>query len=121
MTVPDVDDGVGCRSAVLAALALLGAALAVGTLGLWLVLSHGSGLWLFYAAAPASALFGVIGGGLPIAWPLDIGIWLMLGVGTASWATRLRRPIWHLAAAVGVAALAYGLVLSQFVEVDQLA
>ncbi|CAN5892658.1 hypothetical protein BH23ACT5_BH23ACT5_13660 [soil metagenome] len=120
MTTPAADDGVGCRSAFLTGLLMVVVAVACGAVGLWLVLSRAEGLWLFYAAAPASALFGVVGGGLPIAWPLDIGIWLMLGVGVVSWAGRFRQRTWHVGLAVALVAVAYGLTLSQLVEVEQL-
>ncbi len=90
---------IGCRSGFLAGMALLGWALAIGAVGLTMVLSDrctgpcdGIGLSLFYAAAPISALFGVLGGGIPVAWPLDIGLWILAGIGAASWAGRLIAP-----------------------------
>lgn len=116
---------IGCRPAVLAGLALLAWATAVGGIGLSLVLSSGCtgacdgiGVSLFYAAAPASALFGVLGGGIPVAWPLDILIWILAGLGAASWAGRLRTPVWRLTVAVAVGALIYGAVMARFVIIE---
>ncbi len=114
---PDIDEGVGCRPGALAFLSLLLAALLVGGLGLWLVTQRETGLALFYAAAPISALFGVIGGGLPVAWPLDLALWVVAGVLAGSWAQRSGRPVWMTTTAIGVGALVYGLVMSQFVEI----
>lgn len=115
---------IGCRSAVLAGMALLGWALAVGAVGLTMVLSDGCtgacddiGLTLFYAAAPVSAVFGVLGGGIPVAWPLDIGLWIVAGLGAASWAGRLRRPLWRLLIGLAVVALTYGIIMARFVTV----
>lgn len=116
---------IGCRSAFLAGLALLGWAVAIGALGLAMVLSdrctaacNGIGLSLFYAAAPTSALFGVLGGGIPVAWPLDIGLWILAGLGAASWTSRIHRPMWRVAIGLAVGALVYGIVMARFVTVD---
>ena len=93
----------------------------VAAIGLALALQAGSGLGLalFYAAAPVSAVFGVIGGGLPIAWPLDAMFWLVLGTAAVGWSTRsgwhLRRTLWLVVAV----ALAYGASLSRLVEVER--
>jgi hypothetical protein len=117
--------GVGCRPAVLAGVGLLGWAAAIGALGLAMVLSEGCtgacdsiGLSLFYAAAPVSALFGVLGGGIPVAWPLDIGVWVLAGWGAASWGGRLRRPPWRLAVGLALTALLYGAIMARFVTID---
>lgn len=117
----DLDAGVGCRPSAFAGLMLLAGALVVGGIGLWLVHNHSTGLALFYAAAPVSAVFGVIGGHLTVAWPLDLAAWVTAGVAAAAWTARrggsLRRPVLVIAAL----ALAYGFALSQFVEVARLA
>lgn len=122
------DDGIGCRSGVIAGLVLLGFALVVGGVGIWLIVRPDCvgpcpewGLGLFYAAAPASALFGVVGGGIPIAWPLDAGIWLVLGIAAATWADRRGWSLRRTVALIGVAALIYGFVLARLVEVDRTA
>lgn len=75
-----------------------------------------TGLTLLYAGAPVSAAFGVLGGGLPIAWPLDITVWVVVGFLVAGWATRRERsPIPPAVAALGIA-LTYGLVTGRLVE-----
>ena len=125
MTESPSGAGIGCRPAVLAGAALLGWALSIGALGLAMVLSDrctgpcdSVGLILFYAAAPVSALFGVLGGGIPVAWPLDIGVWILAGLGAASWAGRLDRPPWRLAVGLAVTGLAYGAIMAQFVTIE---
>ena len=124
---PDSEEGIGCRPAALSGLALIGWALVVGGVGLAMVLSEGcgvvcseGGLALFYGAAPVSALFGVLGGGLPVAWPLDVLVWLLAGVGLTSWTARRRLDIRRLTAAAIGLALVFGVVMSRFVEVERL-
>ena len=117
---PDIDTGVGCRPGALAGLGLLGGALLVGGAGLWLVTQRGTGLALFYAAAPVSAVLGVLGGGLPVAWPLDLALWVVAGVVAGSWAARTGRPVWQAAMAIGLVALVFGFLMSQLVEVERL-
>lgn len=114
---PDIDEGVGCRPGALALMSLLVGAFLVGGVGLWLVTQRETGLALFYAAAPVSALFGVLGGGLPVAWPLDLAAWVVAGVLAGSWAQRSRRPVAVTTAVIGAGALVYGLVMSRFVEI----
>lgn len=122
----NAENGVGCRSGILAGLALLGFALVAAGTGLTLILSdtctgwcERAGLALFYAGAPASALFGVVGGGIPIAWPLDLGMWVVLGLAAANWAARRSRPTWHGVVALMGLALVFGAALSGLVEVDR--
>lgn len=119
MTAP-VDEAAGCRAGATTGASLLLAALTVGGAGLWLVTQRGTGLALFYAAAPFSALFGVLGGGLPVAWPLDLAIWVVAGVVLGSMAVRRGRPWWHLALVAGAVAAVYGLIMASFVEIDRL-
>lgn len=117
---PASNEGIGCRPLFLAATALVIGALVVGAVGLWLVANRDTGLFLFYAAAPASAVFGTLGGGIPVAWPLDLMLWLAVGAGVASWSGRQG---WRLGRALVVTtavALAYGAIMSRFVEIDRL-
>ena len=121
------EEGIGCRPAALSGFALIGWALVVGGVGLAMVLSDGcggicseGGLALFYSAAPVSALFGVLGGGLPVAWPLDVLVWLLLGVGLTSWTTKRPLDLRRLTAATIGVALVFGVVMSRFVEVERL-
>lgn len=123
----ETDEGIGCRYAVTVGFGLVIWAIAAGALGLTLVLNdacsdlcRSGGLSLFYAAAPVSALFGVLGGGVPIAWPLDGGVWIMAGFGITSWAARRRTSVGRLVLAVIGISLLYGIAMSQFVEIDRL-
>jgi hypothetical protein len=72
---------------------------------------------LLYAGGPISALLGVVFGGVIVAWPLDVTLWVVLGFFTARMAERRRVPASVAALLIVAAALVYGLVLSQFVEI----
>lgn len=75
-----------------------------------------AGLTLLYAGGPISAIIGVFTDTVVIAWPLDVTLWVVLGFGVARWTgNRDRRPLGS-ALAVLLFFVAYGLVLSQFVE-----
>lgn len=76
-----------------------------------------AGLTLLYAGGPVSALFGVLFGGVFVAWPLEVTLWVVLGFVSAGVADRRRIPASGAALVVVAAALIYGLVLSQFVEI----
>jgi hypothetical protein len=75
-----------------------------------------AGLSLLYAGGPISALIGVFTDTVVIAWPLDVTLWVILGFGVARWAESHRRKPLGTALAVLLFFVAYGLVLSQFVE-----
>ncbi len=117
------DEGIGCRQAAIATAVVLIGATVLFWSGLAMVLNDGctglcgaTGLSLLYAGAPVSALFGVLGGGLPIAWPLDITLWVVVGFLVAGWATRRKISPFPPAIAVLGIALAYGLVTGRLVE-----
>ncbi len=74
-------------------------------------------LTLLYAGGPISALFGVFVGGITVAWPLEITLWVVIGFTIARWAERRGTTPIRLATIVVAIALVYGLVLSQFVEI----
>jgi hypothetical protein len=74
------------------------------------------GLTLLYAGGPVSALIGIFTDSVIVAWPLDIMLWVVLGFGVARFAQNRRiRPWGPLFVLLGFF-LAYGLVLSQLVE-----
>ena len=75
-----------------------------------------TGLTLLYAGGPISAALGVFLGGVWVAWPLEITLWVVLGFLSASWADRRGRGVLGVAITLLLVALAYGLVLSQLVE-----
>jgi hypothetical protein len=69
-----------------------------------------------FAGLPVSAIFSVTFGDLVLAWPLDVTVWVVVGFLLARLSDRRNRNVLGLdLLAIGVA-LAYGLVLSRFVE-----
>ena len=75
-----------------------------------------AGLTLLYAGGPVSAVFGVFTEHIIVAWPLDILLWVVLGFTIARWSEARRRHPLGVALVVILIALAFGLVLSQLVE-----
>lgn len=117
------DDGTGCRDAAVGTLFLLGFAVVFMVTGLTLGdnpdcqgVCEATALTLLYAGGPLSALLGVVFGGVWLAWPLEVTLWVVIGFLTARVAAR--RSVRVLAAAMVVLAVAlvYGLVLSSLVE-----
>lgn len=120
----DKDEPQGCRNAAIATSFLLGFAVVFMVGGLSVVNSDSCdgvcqtlGLTLLYAGGPLSALLGVVFGGLWVAWPLDVTLWVVAGFASARWAERRSRGVLGVALVLLVLALIYGLVLSQFVEI----
>lgn len=116
-------DSPGCRNAAIATAVLVVTAVVFMVLGLTLV-NDGScsggcetlGFTLLYAGLPISAMFGVLFGDLVVAWPLDITLWVVLGFVIARLSDRKKRNVLGPTLIAIIIALAYGLVLSQFVE-----
>ncbi len=114
----------GCRSTALAVGFLLGFGVVFMAIGLTLANSDSCeglcqtlGLTLLYAGGPLSALLGVVFGGLWVAWPLDVTLWVVAGFTAANWAERRSRGVLGVVLAILILVLLYGLVLSQFVEI----
>ncbi|MGD2044028.1 MAG: hypothetical protein PVJ28_10295 [Acidimicrobiia bacterium] len=114
----------GCRSAAIATALFIGTAVAFMIIGLSLVNDSGCegacetlGLTLLYAGLPISAAIGVGFGDLVLAWPLDITLWVVVGFLLAKFSDNRGRNVWGVTLLVILIALAYGLVLSQFVEI----
>ena len=113
----------GCRNTVLVTSLLVGAGLVLLAVGLTLARQatcvgacESLALAALFAGGPISAIFTVVFGELVLGWPIDITTWVVTGFLLTRWAeSRGRRPL-----AAGVMALvvafAYGLVLSQLVE-----
>lgn len=76
-----------------------------------------AGITLLYAGGPISALLGVMFGGVIVAWPLDVTLWVVIGFFAPRVAERRNMPVTGTILLVVLAALTYGLVLSQFVEI----
>jgi hypothetical protein len=122
--VVDTKEPSGCRNAAIATTFLLGFAVVFMVIGLSLVNSESCesvcqtlGLTLLYAGGPLSAVLGVAFGGLWLAWPLDVTLWVVIGFGSARWAERRSRGVLGVSLVLIILALIYGLVLSQFVEI----
>lgn len=115
--------GTGCRDAALSTFLLLGFGIVFFAVGLTLInrdqctgVCEIIGLTLLYAGGPISALIGIASESVIVAWPLDVTLWVVLGFAVARRAaSRDTRPWGPLVALVGLS-LAYGLVLSQIVE-----
>lgn len=75
------------------------------------------GLTLLYAGGPISGALAVFFGGVWVAWPLEITLWVVLGFTGARWAERRSRSPMGVSLLLVVIALICGLVLSQFVEI----
>lgn len=71
---------------------------------------------LYAAGTPVSGLFSALAGGLPLAWPLDITLWVVIGIATSRLARWRRIPVWRMILAVIAVALIYGWGLSGLVE-----
>lgn len=120
----DRGNDTGCRDVALATLFLLGFAMVFMVVGLNLAnqetctgLCETVAVTLLYAGGPISAVLGVLFGGLWVAWPLEITLWVVISFATARMAGRRSTGVLGVALAVLVFTLIYGLVLSQFVEI----
>jgi hypothetical protein len=71
---------------------------------------------MLYAGGPISAAFGVVFGGVVVAWPLEVTLWVVLGFLTARWSEKRGKAVLAVDVVLILIALGYGLVLSQFVE-----
>lgn len=116
-------DPPGCRSAAIAAGLLVGLGLVLMAVGLTLVNDSSCesscetlALTLLYGGIPVSAAFGVLFGDIVVAWPLDITFWVVVGFLMARLADRRNRSVLGAILIAVMATLAYGLVLSSFVE-----
>ena len=121
--MPQANEPPGCREVAISTGFLLGFGLVMFAIGLTLInrdQCSGAceivGLTVLYAGGPISALVGVFTDTVVVAWPLDVTLWVVLGFGVARWAgSRDRQPLGP-ALVVLLLSVAYGLVLSQFVE-----
>ena len=121
--LPDATKAPGCRDAAVATGFLLGFGSALFAIGLTVVnqescssLCETLGLTSLYAGGPLSAIFGVLTDSVVAAWPLDVTLWVVLGFGVARLKANRHTPLWGAVLVVMLVAVAYGLVLSQLVE-----
>ena len=121
--MPRANEPPGCRDTAIATGFLLGFGIVLFAIGLTLINRDACdgacetvGLSLLYAGGPISALIGFFTDTVVVAWPLDVTLWVVLGFGVARWAgNRDRRPLGPSLVLL-LFFVAYGLVLSQFVE-----
>jgi len=112
---PPAEEIRGCRPAAAVFAVLLAFAAAAFGGGLALALSctglcGRAGVALYAAGGPVSGLFAAVAGELPVAWPLDLTVWIVVAAAVA----RRTAPWRGVAATVG-AALAYGAVVAALV------
>ena len=117
-------DAPGCRDAAIGTVLLLGIGVVFMAVGITLTnqpdctgACESLGLTLLYAGGPISAALGVFFGGVWVAWPLEVTLWVVLGFLSARWAERRGRGVLGVVLIILIVALIYGLVLSQFVEI----
>ncbi len=113
----------GCRDAALATSLLLGLGVVFFAIGLTLVNQDSctgtcefAGLAMLYTGGPISALIGFLTDSVIVAWPLEVMLWVVLGFTAARWGAAKGRSTWAFVLMTLVIAMAYGLILSQFVE-----
>lgn len=74
-----------------------------------------AGVALYAAGGPVSGLFAAVAGELPIAWPLDLTVWILVAFAVARRADRPDARLGRSALAVIGFALVYGLGISLLV------
>lgn len=116
-------DAPGCRNPALATLFLLGLAVVFMATGFTLTqqaectdLCETLAFTLLYAGGPLSGIVGVAFGGIYILWPLEITLWVVIAFLVARRAERRSTGVMGMVIIIIALSLAYGLVLSQFVE-----
>jgi hypothetical protein len=121
--VTPANEAPGCRDTAIATAFLLGFGIVMFAIGLTLINRDAcsgacevAGLSLLYAGGPISALIGFFTDTVVIAWPLDVTLWVLLGFAVARWSGNRDRGPLGPALVVLLCFMAYGLVLSQFVE-----
>ncbi|HEX6946381.1 MAG TPA: hypothetical protein VF246_03440 [Acidimicrobiia bacterium] len=115
----------GCRDVAVVTGILLTAATVMVAIGLSLIgrddctgACEVVALTSLYAGGPVSGALGVLYGGVHLAWPLDITLWVVVAFAAARWAGGRDRSPFRVAVALILVALVVGLVLSRFVELD---
>lgn len=121
--VDEIPEGFGCKPAAQAFGLISAFAVIAATVGISIALRDGctgicetAGFTLYAAGLPASAIFAVIAGDLPVAWPLDITLWLIISAGASRFSERRRLSVNTVAFRVIVIALVYGFIASLFIE-----
>lgn len=118
---PGAPEGVGCKSLVAVAGALVAFAVVMVTVGLVILLGDPSptleaiGFTAYAAGAPVSGAFAALAGGLPLTLYLDVLVWILIGAGIVRLADR-GRSLARLVVMTVAVAIVYGVVISALVE-----
>lgn len=117
------EEGFGCKPAAQAFGLIAVFAVLAAVVGVSLALGDACsgpcetlGFALYAAGLPVSGAFAAVAGELPIAWPLDVTVWLIVSAAASRVAERLQLSIVAVAVRVVLLALAYGFVASLFIE-----
>jgi hypothetical protein len=117
------NEGIGCRDAAIATGFLLGFGICLFAIGLTMINRDACtgacetlGLTLLYAGGPVSAVIGFFTDTVTVAWPLDVTLWVVIAFLIARISSKRSSSPLGPALVVLLVALAFGLVLSQFVE-----
>ena len=118
-----IPEGFGCRPAALAFGLLATFVTVSAAAGVSLALRTGCegaceavGFTLYAGALPISGMFAAIAGDLPIAWPLDTTLWVIVALMLSRVAERRRLGVPRVVLSAIVVALLYGFTLSFFIE-----
>ncbi len=118
-----IPEGFGCRPAALAFALLAIFVTVAAAAGVSLALRTGCegaceavGFTLYAGALPISGVFAAVAGDLPIAWPLDTTLWVILALMLSRIAERRRLGVPRVVLMAIVVALLYGFTLSFFIE-----
>jgi len=116
-------EGFGCRPAALAFALLAVFVTTSATAGVSLALRTGCegvceavGFTLFSGALPISGMFAAVAGDLPIAWPLDTTLWVIVALMLSRVAEGRHLGVPRVVLTAIVVALLYGFTLSFFIE-----
>lgn len=123
-TQHEIPEGFGCRPAALAFALLVVFVTVSAATGVSLALRAGCegvcesvGFTLYAGALPISGMFAAVAGDLPIAWPLDTTLWMIVALMLSRVAERRRLGVPPVVLTAIVVALLYGFTLSFFIEV----
>lgn len=75
-----------------------------------------AGLALYGAGGPVSGLFAALAGGLVLAWPVDITLWIVLAFGAIKLSNARAIPIRRVAIWVLSGALLWGVLVASLLE-----
>ncbi len=120
-TQPGAPEGVGCKSLVAVAGALMAFAVVMVTIGLVILLgdpsatSEAIGFTAYAAGAPVSGAFAALAGGLPLTLYLDALVWILIGAGIVRLSER-GRSLQRLVLTTVSVAIVYGVIISSLVE-----